>query len=104
MQLLDNIEKLEPFGVNNPEPKFIIKNVLIVFAKLIKEKHLLITINNNSNISINGICFNCIDDALGQNLLNHKSKKFDIGCSLKKNTYKAGPEPQLIVHDAIINN
>ena len=58
----------------------------------------------NEDISLKGICFNCVDNALGQNLLNNKSKKFDLGCSIKKDIYQGKIQPQLIIHDAIVIN
>ncbi len=103
-ELLDNIEKLEPFGSNNPYPKFIIQNVCIEFSKIIKEKHVLINLKNNEDILLKGICFNCRDNDLGQNLLKNKSKKFHIGCSIKKDIYQGNNQPQLIIHDAMLIN
>ena len=102
LDLLENIEKFEPFGSNNPYPKFIIQNVCIEFAKIIKEKHVLINLKNNNDILLKGICFNCVDNDLGQNLLNYKSKQFHIGCSIKKDIYQGNNQPQLVVHDAIL--
>ena len=102
LDLLENIEKFEPFGSNNPYPQFIIQNVCIEFAKIIKEKHVLINFKNNNDILLKGICFNCVDNDLGQNLLNYKSKQFHIGCSIKKDIYQGNNQPQLVVHDAIL--
>ena len=104
VHLLENIEKLEPFGNGNPEPKFIIQNVCIEFAKVIKERHVLIQFKNNEDILLKGISFNCVDNALGQNLLKNKSKKFDFGCSIKKDTYQNIIQPQLFIHDAMVMN
>ena len=103
-KFLDDIEMLEPYGVNNPEPKFILKNVQIDFAKIIKEKHVLINTRDNNDILIKGICFNCVHNSLGQNLLNYKTKKFDLGCSIKKDVYQGSNKPQMIIHDAILIN
>ena len=104
LHLLENIERLEPFGSGNPEPKFIIQNVNIEFVKVIKERHVLIKFRNNENILLKGISFNCIDNALGQNLLKNKYKKFDFGCSIKKDVYQGDIQPQLIIHDAMVMN
>ena len=40
LDLLDNIEKLQPCGVSNPDPKFIIQNINIECAKSIKDNNL----------------------------------------------------------------
>ena len=99
--LLNNIEQLEPFGSSNPEPKFIIKNVSINFAKIIKEKHILFNIIKDSDNSLKAICFNCVDNELGQNLLNHQSFKFDLACTIKRDIYQGKIKPQIIIYDAI---
>tara|TARA_Y100000590_G_scaffold469446_1_gene657049 strand:- start:447 stop:2126 length:1680 start_codon:yes stop_codon:yes gene_type:complete len=102
--LLDNIEQLEPFGNDNPEPQFILKNVSIEFSKVIKEKHIIINFKDIDNNNIKGICFNSYDNELGQNLLNHSNKKYDLACSVKKDVYQGKIKPQLIIKDAIILN
>ena len=104
VDLIDNIEKLEPFGNGNPQPKFIIKNTVIEYAKSIKEKHVLLNFKNNYSKNIKGICFNCIDNQLGENLLKSNSKNFDIACSIQRDNYHGNILPQIIVHDAILNN
>ena len=38
LDLLDNIENLEPFGNGNDEPKFIIQGLKINHCKVLKEK------------------------------------------------------------------
>lgn len=101
---IDNIEKLEPFGNGNPEPRFIIKNVCIEYSKIIKEKHILLGFRNNNDVILKGICFNSIDNNLGQNLIKNKSKIFDLGCSVRKDVYQNSIQPQIIIHDAIIIN
>ena len=66
--LIENIEKMEPFGNGNEEPRFKIINASIDHVKIIKEKHLMIFIKNNFNNNLKGICFNCVDNNLGLNL------------------------------------
>jgi single-stranded-DNA-specific exonuclease len=102
LKLIENIEKMEPFGNENPEPKFIVKNVYFDHAKIIKEKHILLFIKNNYNINLKAICFNSVGNQLGENLLKGKSKKFDVACSVRKNNFQENLQPQIIVHDAIL--
>ena len=102
--LLEDIERLEPFGKGNPEPKFIIKNIYLELAKTIKERHVLIKFRNNSDLLLKGISFNCVDNDLGQNLLKSKNKKFDLGCSIKKDIYQSNIQPQLVIYDAMVIN
>ena len=101
--LIENIEKMEPFGNGNEEPRFKIIDASIDHVKIIKEKHLMIFIKNNFNNNLKGICFNCVDNNLGQNLLNFKSKKFHIFCTLKRDNFNDKLMPQIIIYDAILS-
>ena len=101
--LIENIEKMEPFGNGNEEPRFKIIDASIDHVKIIKEKHLMIFIKNNFNNNLKGICFNCVDNNLGQNLLKYKSKKFHIFCTLKRDNFNDKLMPQIIIYDAILS-
>ena len=103
-ELLEIIEYLEPFGSGNPEPKFIIKDMLINSIKVIKDKHLLIFFQNDFSNNLKAICFNCLDTSLGDYLLNFKKYKFLVGCTIKKNSFKDTLEPQIIIKDIMLIN
>ena len=94
---------MEPFGNENPEPKFIVKNVYFDHAKIIKEKHILLFLKNNYNINLKAICFNSVGNQLGENLLKEKTKKFDVACSIRKNNFQKNLQLQIVVHDAILS-
>ena len=72
------------------------------YAKIIKEKHILLFIKNSYKQNFKAICFNSVGNELGQNLLKGKSKKFDVACSIRKNNFHNNLQPQIIVHDAIL--
>ena len=102
--LLEDIEKLEPFGNGNEEPKFIISDVKIDYVKNLKEKHLLIFFQTDLSRNFRAICFNCIDTKLGEYLLDYKNHNFVFGCTIKKNNYNKSPQPQMVIIDAMILN
>ena len=103
-ELLETIEYLEPFGAGNSEPKFIINDMVIASIKVLKEKHLLIFFQNDFSDNLKAICFNCLDTALGEYLLNFKKYKFSVGCTIKKNNFKDTVEPQIIIKDIMLIN
>ena len=49
--LLNIIEKMEPYGKGNEEPQFLIKDIMIEKVKIIKNKHLLVFFKNDSKLS-----------------------------------------------------
>ena len=104
IELLEDIERLEPFGNGNEDPKFIIQDLLINSFKILKNKHLLIFLESNNGSKLNAICFNCIDTELGENLTKNKSAKFELGCMIRRDHFNKETQPQLIIKDAIIIN
>ena len=104
MNLLDELEKLEPFGNGNEEPKFIVQNVKINNYKIIKEKHLLIFLKNSYGDILKGICFNSLDTDLGENIIKNKSATFEFGCNITIDNFTKNIQPQLIIRDALVIN
>ena len=101
LDLLENLENLEPFGNGNEEPKFIVQGLRINHCKILKEKHILIFFRSDYGMDIKGISFNSFGTNLGENLINNKSSKFDFGCSIKKDYFNSVLKPQLIIEDAM---
>ncbi len=99
LDLLSNLNKLEPFGKGNSNPKFIIKNVNINKLKIFKEKHIFVSVKQNDLI-LNGILFNNVDTIFGEYILKNKSKKFDIACTIQNNSFDNKSKPQLVIFDA----
>ena len=102
--LLEDIEKLEPFGNGNEEPKFIISDVKIDYVKILKEKHLLIFFQTDNSINLRAICFNCIGTKLGEYLLNYKNYNLELGCTIRRDSYNKSLLPQMFIIDAMLLN
>ena len=102
--LLEIIDKLEPFGMDNPEPKFLINDIQFNQIKILKDKHLLFFFQNDFSQKLKAICFNCIGTKLGDYLLNHKNHKLSIGCTIKKDNFNQNVAPQIVIKDAMLIN
>ena len=104
LDFIENIEKLEPFGNDNEEPKFIIKDMDIKSFKILNNKHIMIFSESALNGKIHAISFNSVDTSLGQNIINNKTAKYAFGCTIKKNNFNSKLEPQIIIKDAMVIN
>ena len=102
LELLEFIEKLEPFGNGNEEPKFIIKDAEIESYKILKKKHILFFLKNDFGQPIKAISFNSMGTKIGENLIKNKSDKFEFGCKIKKDFFSNNLKPQLIIDDVMI--
>ena len=99
LDLINGIEKLQPFGKGNPEPIFILKDVIINSIKIIKNKHLLIFFENDMGNKIKGICFNSKKNILGDYLGKFNQFKFIFSCTVALDKFTSEPVPQIIIKD-----
>ncbi|MBE6665386.1 MAG: single-stranded-DNA-specific exonuclease RecJ [Ruminococcaceae bacterium] len=90
-----NVSQLEPYGAKNPEPIFVLKDVLIEeIAPLSMGKHTRLFFRKN-HIGISAVCF-------GHNLLNEgfsNGHYADVLCSLNINEFRGNRTVQLIIRD-----
>jgi len=99
IELINDIDKLQPFGKGNPEPIFILKDVIIDSIKIIKNKHFLIFFENDLGQKLKGICFNSKETILGDYLENFKQYQFYFACTLSIDKFTSEIVPQLIIKD-----
>jgi single-stranded-DNA-specific exonuclease len=64
-KLINDINKLGPFGNYNFLPIFLINNLKIIKHNIINNKHLSVILKPESGVSIKGICFNCLNTNIG---------------------------------------
>jgi len=99
LELINDIDKLQPFGKGNPEPTFILKDVIIDSIKIIKNKHFLIFFENDLGQKLKGICFNSKETIFGDYLENFKQYKFYFACTLSIDKFTSETVLQIIIKD-----
>jgi single-stranded-DNA-specific exonuclease len=99
-QLLIALERLAPFGVENPSPVFCLEKLKIQYTQTMSDKHIRLTLIDDYNQTLNAVCFNCVenDNPIGQILMN-KNKCIDIIGTLKHDTYRNNGSVQFIIDD-----
>lgn len=97
-KLIDEIETLQPFGEGNRSPIFVISNAKIISAKIIKEKHISITLSDKKGKAIKGISFKSVNTPLGDILLNNKDCLDFLG-ELSVSTWKNHKQITFLVRD-----
>ncbi len=76
VDMYNKLMLLEPYGVGNPEPRFVITNVMISSYRIVGEKHISCYLKDiSSTKSIKSICFNCVDSNLGNEIINVTNNK-----------------------------
>ncbi|MFP4697974.1 MAG: single-stranded-DNA-specific exonuclease RecJ [Eubacteriales bacterium] len=95
IELIKNIEQLEPYGVGNPTPQFVLKG-LINQIKCIgkKQNHLRLTIQENDNY-LDGIGFNMYQYAPFYKVRDD----IEVLCALSINEWNGLKKPQMLIKD-----
>ncbi|HYE11265.1 MAG TPA: DHHA1 domain-containing protein, partial [Patescibacteria group bacterium] len=96
LQVAKQLKNLEPFGMGNPNPNFVCRNMQILDRRLVgaNSKHLSLNLYDGNN-NIKAIAFN-----MG-NLYNVLSigKKIDIICCMDINLWNNNENVQLVIKD-----
>jgi single-stranded-DNA-specific exonuclease len=108
LEILKEISKLEPFGVGNARPKFMIKNLVKISANLVgvDKNHLSIIFASKSQIGFNknisAIFFN-VDDKISSLILDAKFNSIvDVVGNLSINSWQKKERINLQIEDILI--
>jgi len=93
--LIADIERLQPFGAENPNPIFVLNNLTVLQKKLMgaDRNHLKLTVGDTQNNT-----YDCIWWQKGDVSLN-QGDKLDIAFYPQTNTYNGNTSIQLILED-----
>jgi single-stranded-DNA-specific exonuclease len=100
--LLDEIERVGPFGMGNPGPRFVIPEVALVKADRVGENHLRCIFKSKDGISMKVMAFRQADEPLGNSLRTGVGRKFNIAGKLKKDMWTGRPKVEMTLDDASI--
>ena len=100
LHLIHELEKLQPYGSGNAEPRFIIPNARIASADVAGMDHLRFSLDNPGGYQTRGIAFRCMGSPLGDALLNHNGKPFHLVGRVKINRWQGRSYPQFQLDDA----
>jgi len=100
-KLINDINKLKPFGNYNSFPYFLINNLKVIKHDIVNNKHLSVFLKPDSGVLIKGICFNCLNTKIGYYLLSYK-KKINIIAQINENIWNNKKTIQLNIKDLIL--
>ncbi len=96
-----NIKKLEPFGVGNPTPIFLLKDLKVIRSSILSNKHISLILKPKSGSSIKAIYFNALNTDVGKYLLNFK-KKLNVLGQINENDWNNKKVLQLTIRDIML--
>jgi|GEM_PF-96291 len=98
-ELIDQVYLLEPFGVGNPEPTFLIKNIVVENFRFMGEDNKYYKFFTGNGTKYDVICFSNLEDE--DELVT--MKKVDIVCKLEKNIFNSTRRNQFNLIDICEN-
>tara|TARA_E500000178_G_scaffold249771_1_gene246374 strand:- start:150 stop:1919 length:1770 start_codon:yes stop_codon:yes gene_type:complete len=101
-KLIKDLDLIRPFGVENKEPTFVIKNVKPIYYNVIgKEKnHISCVLEDIYGLRLNAIAFDVLDNNIGETIL--KKNSVHIAGKIKINEWKKKKTIQFLIEDIII--
>jgi single-stranded-DNA-specific exonuclease len=97
----NDIKKLEPFGIGNPRPTFLFKDLKVIKSTILNNKHISVILKSKIGFSINSISFNSLNNKIGEHLLNYK-KTLNVMGQISENIWNNKKKLQLTIRDIII--
>ena len=106
-ELAKEINKVGPFGNGNEVPMFMLSNVAVVNAKILKGEHIFCILkdiaNPTSRKTIKGMCFRGVQNPLGEILLSRKHP-MSLIVNISLNKWQGQENVELVIHDAILKS
>ncbi len=100
MELLETLEPVAPFGVGNPEPRFVVPSVRVAWAKRVGGDHVSCALEGRGGGRLRGIAFRCADDDLGTLLQRREGTPIHVAGRLRVNSWNGTDSVQMFIDDA----
>lgn len=97
-----HLDKLAPYGMGNPEPKFVFNGVQVVRSKAVGKdgSHVQVWLSDRSGTTVSGIAFRAMESELGPFLMSRHPMGLSVLGTLKKDTWNGREQIKIHVDDA----
>jgi single-stranded-DNA-specific exonuclease len=100
LKLLGDIERAGPYGAGNPEPVFLMPDMLVVYAGIVGANHVRLRLVGRDGQGFGAIAFRAAGTRLGDALLKARSSRIHVAGKLKQDDYDGTAKVQLHLEDA----
>jgi single-stranded-DNA-specific exonuclease len=101
VKMIEELDSLGPFGMGNPTPKVVLRNVRVKSIFVMKDKHLKITFQDagGTGNTAQSPLWNVNKTDFGNAIMDMKNKVVDIVCALEVNEWNNNKSIQLKLED-----
>jgi len=100
LELLQDLDRAGPFGNGNPEPVFVLPDMMVAYADIVGTNHLRLRLTARDGGKIGAIAFRMADTPLGRGLLKSRGARVHAAGKLKRDDYGGTAKAQLHLEDA----
>ncbi len=86
-KLVDQVDKVGPFGASNPEPVFVMDRLSIAYAERLRGGHVRCAFTDREGARVNAICFNAEENGLSDILLSNHGKPVHVAGRIKQDNW-----------------
>jgi single-stranded-DNA-specific exonuclease len=98
--LLAELDRAGPYGSGNPEPLFLLPDMMVAYAGIVGSNHVRLRLTGLDGAGLGAILFRGADTKLGQALLKARGKTIHAVGRLKRDDYGGTVKAQLHLEDA----
>lgn len=103
LAMLDQLAKLEPFGVGNRKPVFVTKGLVISGDPLVmKEKHLKLRLATSDRRHLEAVWWNGVEHSKGRTLAH--GSRIEVAYTAEANVWQGNTRLQLVIEDIRSDN
>jgi single-stranded-DNA-specific exonuclease len=100
LALIADLEGAGPYGSGNPEPLFLMPDMLLVYAGVVGTNHVRLRLVGRDGQGLGAIAFRAANTPLGRKLLKARGSRLHIAGRLKLDDYDGAAKVQLHIEDA----
>ncbi len=97
--MLALIDRLGPFGAGNPEPRFVVPDVVVQYADIVGENHIRVTLRGADGKRLQAIAFRAAGESWGNRLLQRNSAPLHVAGHLRANFWQGQRRVQFVIQD-----
>ena len=94
------LNRAGPYGAGHPEPLLAVPAHVLAYAEPVGENHIRLRLRAPDGAFINGICFRCVGQPLGNFLLDSRGRALHVAGNISIDRFQGEPRVQLRVCDA----
>lgn len=98
--LVSVLAQVGPFGMGNPEPRFVVNGARLTYVSVVGDNHLRCVLTDAAGSRLDAIAFRAANGELGQGLRQNNGRPLYVAGRLRENTWGGRSKPQLLIDDA----